>query len=231
MATKTKKSPTIKDKPKFSVMVLGIIIALVVITGGYLIYNSFAATPVGVGTQEVSLADAGQDLTASQVALEGQQIEAKGTSRSAKILKKAKSQIGVCEGAKNVLPAKIKAYQQTTENGCAGLCTQKMKNKGWCSNVGYPLAWCASFVSWVYQNALGVKVPATCAVKTMQKSAHTGTPSAGDVVFHNTAHTGIFVKAKDGKYLTIEGNTPQGSHDCVRYKWRPASYWTSHKSY
>lgn len=86
------------------------------------------------------------------------------------------------------------------------------------------VAWCAIFVSWVYDNAgfsLGnigfSKGYAGCmiAVEHFNKTKEiTNTPIPGDIVFFDWNldkrydHTGIFVKSIDKNYFeTIEGNT------------------------
>ena len=86
------------------------------------------------------------------------------------------------------------------------------------------VAWCAMFVSWVYNNAgfpLGnigfLKGFAGCqtAVAHFKKTNQiTVTPTCGDIVFFDWNgdgrfdHTGLFVKDIDGhNFETIEGNT------------------------
>lgn len=89
--------------------------------------------------------------------------------------------------------------------------------------------WCASFISWLFHQAFGDNGKKllcgsySAACETIRqnfikkKQYHTSGPKAGDVIFfsgsrHSGAnHIGIVYQVKDGKVLTVEGNTSGAS--------------------
>jgi hypothetical protein len=84
-------------------------------------------------------------------------------------------------------------------------------------------AWCASFVSWCYQQA-GIPLHDAngfAAVKTLRNWAKTAghwrprddgyMPPEGSIVIYTFSHTGILVAAGESSDTTVEGNTGAGA--------------------
>lgn len=104
--------------------------------------------------------------------------------------------------------------------------SNKVKYGEWFGLNGY--AWCAMFVSWVFDKA-GHKLPTINSYKGFsgvqsgynywnKKGLLTDTPKEGDIVLFDWNgdghydHTGIFIcDYKDGKFISIEGNTAVGN--------------------
>lgn len=89
------------------------------------------------------------------------------------------------------------------------------------SNQAAP--WCACFISWVYMKAFGKTTAAKLLkhwpyISVPQLSGlftHYATPKVGDIfMYHNGSvfsHTGLVIAVSGDKFVTIEGNTNDGS--------------------
>lgn len=89
------------------------------------------------------------------------------------------------------------------------------------SNQAAP--WCACFISWVYMKAFGKTTAAKLLkhwpyISVPQLSGlftHYATPKVGDIfMYHNGSvfsHTGLVIAVSGDKFITIEGNTNDGS--------------------
>lgn len=136
-----------------------------------------------------------------------------------KIISVAKGEVGYLEKKSN--------KDLASKTGNAGKSNYTKYGKWIGANGDY---WCASFLSWLFNEAFGATMgkkllcggfSAACETIRSQfkkkKQYHTSNPKKGDVIFfsgtrHSGAnHIGLIYKVENGKVYTIEGNTSGAS--------------------
>lgn len=141
-----------------------------------------------------------------------------------KVIAIAKAEVGYLEKATGDLKY---LYDKTANAGDANYTKYGYEmHKTYPKTMDYPAYWCDSFVDWCFMTAYGISsaqfllagefddYTVASAQLYKNKKAWHRTPEAGDqVFFKNSAricHTGLVVEVRDGKIITVEGNTSSG---------------------
>lgn len=224
--------------------VLAVIIIALITTVGVYVYNSKnnkskagneitaeqinAETPTAldglVPTKEEQVqadnADVQLDNEAKSLRAQSASIKASAASTRSKMIRVARSQIGVRENGRDNQGGPER-YQAYTKRFHGGRC--------WHS------AWCASFVTWVHNQATGSNSLNDCYIPYLKnqagaryhRSISDGGLRPGDIIFRSGSHTGIYVSGTRNSVTTIEGNvgTPAGGRDAVKQVTRSWGYW------
>ena len=141
-----------------------------------------------------------------------------------KVIAIAKAEVGYLEKAAGDLKY---LYDKTANAGDKNFTKYGYEmHKTYPKTMDYPAYWCDAFVDWCFMTAYGISSARsllggefddyTVASAQLYKSkgAWHNTPEVGDqVFFKNSAricHTGLVVDVRDGKIITVEGNTNSG---------------------
>lgn len=141
-----------------------------------------------------------------------------------KVIEIAKAEIGYLEKASGDLKY---LYDKTANAGSKNFTKYGYEmHKTYPATMDYPAYWCDAFVDWCFMTAYGISSARsllggefddyTLASAQLYKSkgAWHSAPEIGDQVFFRNSsrifHTGLVVDVRDGKIITVEGNTSSG---------------------